>query len=333
MAELVAEARASSKGMPPKELDAPQVYLSSEQAGWEGLVAQAFHEPREMEGWMVCPNGGITLMLYAGGAMHTERRWAHEPWKGMDIHPGELVLNWGGGSSYEVRWWSLSPVPTRTLDLHLSRELVNRVAQEVAGVDLASLKLARRVGFRDPLLSQIALALWQELEQPAPAGKLYAQTAGQMLALHLVRHYTSSSVALRELPPPPQGLTDRQINHVQDFILTHLNEDLSLDTLAQQIGFSPYHFARLFRKTTGASLHQAVLRQRIERAEWLLQETDMPLAHVASACGFADQSHMTQVFKRALGLTPRAYRQQRPIGKIFTMHTSLRDGHKSPALR
>jgi AraC family transcriptional regulator len=52
-----------------------------------------------------------------------------------------------------------------------------------------------------------------------------------------------------------------------DFVQDHLSQDLSLEALAQQIGFSPYHFARLFRQTTGESPHQFVLRQRIERAQ------------------------------------------------------------------
>ncbi|HEU5198202.1 MAG TPA: AraC family transcriptional regulator [Ktedonobacterales bacterium] len=313
------EEQARSTSAFHQELTEPQLYLSSTQAGWEGLVAQAFHEPREMEGWSISPHGDIMLMLYAGGPMHVERRWAHGPWKGEDIHPGELVLNWGNGAPYEIRWWSLTSVPTQTLDIHLNRALVNRVAEEVVGVDLASLELVRRTGIHDPLLVQIGLALWHELEQPAPAGKLYAQTAAQLLALHLVRHYTASNVALRAVPPSPQGLTERQVKQVQEFILTHLSEDLSLERLAQQIGFSSYHFARLFRKATGASLHQVVLRQRIEHAQWLLHKTDMPLAHIASACGFADQSHLTQVFRRYLGLTPHVYRQQRDGGKIFTM--------------
>ncbi len=295
--------------MPLNELASPRLSLSSTQVGWEGLVVQAFDEPKEMEGWIVSPNGDIALMLYTGGTLHVERRRGHESWKGEDIHPGELVLNWGQGSPYEVRWWSLSTAPTQTLDVHLSRTLVNRVAEEVVGIDLASLKLVGRVGFRDPLLAQIALALWQELEQPGPAGKLYAQTSAQLLALHLVRQYASNSVVLRKSPPSPQGLTERQVKHVLGFIQAHLSEDLSLDTLAQQAGFSSYHFARLFRRATGASLHQVVLRQRIERAQRLLQETDMPLAHVAHVCGFAHQSHLTQVLRQHLGLTPRAYRR------------------------
>ncbi len=293
------------------ELAAPRPFLSSTEAGWEGLVAQAFHEPRELEGWMVPASPDLSLVLFTGGAMHLERRQAHDSWEGRDIQPGELILNWGTGPSYELRWWSRSTIPTQTLHLHMSWELVARVAKHVAGTDLASLQLVRRAGFRDPLLSQIALALWRELEEPAPAGNLYAHSAAQLLAVHLVRQYASSIAGVRAAPPPPPGLTERQIKQVLEFIRTHLSEELSLDLLAQHIGYSPYHFARLFRLALGVSPHQVVLRERLERAQRLLAETALPLAQVAGGCGFANQSYFTRVFRRALGVTPRAYRQER----------------------
>jgi AraC family transcriptional regulator len=317
MVKLLADGQVPSLGPPVTELVAPYVYLSSTEVGWEGLAAQAFHEPGEMESWKIVPEGDIMLMLYAGGPIHVERRWAHGPWKGENIYPGEMVLNWGGGPSYEIRWWSLSSIPTQTLDLHLSRELVNRVAEEVVGVELASLELVRRTGIRDPLLAQTALALWQELEQPTPAGKLYAQTAAQLLAVHLVRNYAASGGRVRGTPAAPAALSERQIRQVLEFIRVHLSEDLSLDTLAQQVGFSPFHFARTFRRTMGVTPHQFVLRQRIERAQRLLQETKLPLAQVAAMCGFAHQSHLTQVFKQQLGLTPRAYRRGGTNGTEF----------------
>ncbi|MBA2679458.1 MAG: helix-turn-helix transcriptional regulator, partial [Ktedonobacteraceae bacterium] len=84
-----------------------------------------------------------------------------------------------------------------------------------------------------------------------------------------------------------------------------------LEALAQQADFSPYHFARLFRRTTGESPHQFVLRQRVEAAQRLLKETRAPLASIALECGFANQSHLTRIFKRHLSLTPRAYRQDK----------------------
>lgn len=325
MTEPLAEAQDSSMSALPNQLSEPLLYLSSAEAGWEGLVAQAFHEPSELEGWIAPSTSDISLVLLTGGTMHIEQRQGHGSWKGGDVHHGDLILNSGGSQPYEVRWKCLSSVPTQTLHLHLNRDLVARAAQEVIGTDLARLALARRSSFQDPLLTQVALALWRELEQPSPAGNLFAQTAAQLLAVHLVRHYTTNGKTTTAVPLSPPGLTSRQIKQVQDFMLAHLGKDLSLETLAQQIGFSPYHFARLFRKATGASPHQFVLRKRIERAQWLLQGSDMTLADIAGACGFADQSHMTQVFKRALGLTPHAYRQQRGIGRIFAIHKNGED--------
>jgi AraC family transcriptional regulator len=183
---------------------------------------------------------------------------------------------------------------------------------ELTNHDPARLDLVSHFGFQDPLLAQIGLALWQELEHSAPAGKLYGQAAAQMLAVHLLRHYTSPSVSV-DIQERSQGFTPRQMNHLVDFILAHLNEDLSLEVLAQQVGFSSYHFARLFREATGETPHQFVQRQRIERAKQLLRETDVPLAHVALESGFANQSHLTRVLKRYLNLTPRVYRHNRTI--------------------
>src|SRR5258708_7850065 len=239
------------------------------------------------------------------GAAVVEGSWGRE-----EFWPGDLFLKPGVVRPHQLPWRSLSPEPLEPLHLHLNAHLLARTAEEVADRDPARRVLIGHSGFQDPLLTQIGLALWRELEQDTPAGKLYAQTAAQMLAVHLLRHYTSTAGEIEEVL---QGLTRHQVKRVTDFMRAHLSQDLSLDVLAQQIGFSPYHFARLFRQTMGESPHQFVLRQRIERAQHLLKEADVPLAHIALACGFANQSHLSLVFKRHLGLTPRAYRQDRQI--------------------
>jgi AraC family transcriptional regulator len=288
-------------------LHAPLLVLSSRQAGWEGLVAEAFLEPMQLNGWKAQASPDITLMLFAGGPLYVDRRYEDGPKTTLVMHPGELVLRPDVVASYEVSWKSLCSIPTRTLYLHLSRDLLSRTAEELAGYDPARLSLARLECFQDPLLKQIGLTLWGELEQSAPAGKLYAQTAAQMLAVHLLRHYTAAKIGIKEVT---QALTQRQVKRVTDFVSANLCEDLSLETLAGQVGFSPYHFARLFRQSTGESPHEFVLHLRLEKARYLLRETNAPLAFVAFESGFANQSHLTRSFKRYLGLTPKAYRQQ-----------------------
>jgi AraC family transcriptional regulator len=289
--------------------------LSSEETGWKELTVHVYQEPlEEREGWTEPTELDTSVVLFARGATYVERRYANGSWKRQHIHQGELFLKPGGSLPSEMRWKSLFPEPPQTLYLHLDTELLCRTAQEIADCDYTRLVLIESPGFQDPLLTQMGLALWRELEQPSPAGNLYAQTAAQMLAVHLLRHYIFGGQAFKE---PSQGLTQQQMRRITDFVQAQLGQDLSLEALAQQIGFSPYHFARLFRQTTGESPHQFVLRQRIERAQQLLEKKDLPLVHIALESGFANQSHLTQAFKRQLGLTPRAYRQDCLINADF----------------
>jgi AraC family transcriptional regulator len=302
----------------PTEPYSLEPYRSSAEVGWDGLYAAAFHVPREVESEPAPAASGLTLVVYRGGPMHVERRQAHDSWRGGDMYQGDLVVSWGPRPAYESRLRSLSTVPTQILNLYLTREQVSQVAEDLVGVELARLELVDQVGLRDPLLSQVAFALWRELDQPAPAGSLYAQSAVQLLAAHLVRHYSGSHARLRVVPPPPpQRLTERQAQHLLEYIREHLSEPLSLEALAQQVGFSPSYFGRVFRQALGASPHQLVLRQRLERARQLLEQTDLPLVQVAGECGFADQSHLTHVFTRQLGCTPRAYRRGDTNGAGF----------------
>lgn len=299
-----------------EKLTVPQLFLSSEEAGWESLQVRAYHEPEELEGWVSPVIPEIVLILMTSGQMLIEYQRANGIWQGFPLRQSELMLRPGGRENPEVRWRSLSADSMQTLQIHLDSNLFSRTAAEVTESDPASLILYERTGFQDPLLVQIGLALQRELEQPTPAGKLYAQTAAQMLAVHLLRHYTTPSPQINELT---QGLTARQVRLVTDYVLAHLDQDLSLPALAQQIGFSPYHFARQFRRATGESPHQFVLGLRIERARQLLHEAKLPLAQVALASGFANQSHLTQAFKRSMGLTPAAYREEHASEHIFDM--------------
>lgn len=297
------------------QIASPQLYLSSAAAGWEGLEAQACLEPREFEGWITPALSAVVLALFRGSGMRIDARGINGPWSAASFYDGDLGLRVGWGAPAEMRWKTLSNAsaapPTIQFHMHLSKEILAHTVEEVAGRDPAQMTVVERRGFRDPLLTQIGLALWHELEQPSPAGKLYAQTAAQLLAVHVVRHYTTIGGAVKEAIRGT--LTPQQLQRVRDFVQCHLSQEISLDALAKQTGFSSYHFARLFRRATGETPHQFVVRQRIERAQSLLEEPNMPLTQVAFATGFANQSHLSQHFKRQLGLSPSMYRRERSI--------------------
>ena len=282
--------------------------LSSREAGWENIAVSADFLPFENGRTRVPTIPDIHLVLVEQGILYLESRDADGMLEKVHARPGDLFLTPGGSVSYEVSWHKLSPEPIQSVQVHLNADLFARITAQMTQDDLAHLKLPALSGFRDPLLTQIALALPRALAQAAPTGRLYADAAAQMLAVHLFSHYLAVKAPL-QIQDSTQGLTHRQVTQLTDYLLAHLHTSLSLETLAQQVGLSAYHFAHLFRKTTGETPHQFVIRTRLETAQRLLKETDWPLSQVALSVGFQSQSHFTQVFKERLGETPRQYRQ------------------------
>jgi len=166
------------------------------------------------------------------------------------------------------------------------------------------LELTPQIGLNDPLIHGLALALRAEVETGGASGPLYAETLATRLAVHVARKYSGQTLRCRE---ESRGLAKYQLRRAIDFIHDHLSEDISLKAIAAAVGMSPFHFSRLFKRSTGASPHQYLLQCRTERAKQLLLQSSESIADVALRLGFCDQSHMTTHFKRAYGVTPKAF--------------------------
>lgn len=96
-------------------------------------------------------------------------------------------------------------------------------------------------------------------------------------------------------------------------VARNLDTPLTLDDLASVVGRSRFHFARLFKASTGETPHQYVVRRRVERARELLRAGGV-IADVALAVGFASQSHLNYHVRRAFGRTPGQLAGRRPGG-------------------
>ena len=99
-----------------------------------------------------------------------------------------------------------------------------------------------------------------------------------------------------------------RLRRVTEHIREHLDQDLTLARLGAVVYMSPYHFARLFQRSTGVPPHQFVVRTRIDRAVTLLAARELSIARISRAVGFRTASHFSTVFRRVTGVTPRAYR-------------------------
>lgn len=109
--------------------------------------------------------------------------------------------------------------------------------------------------------------------------------------------------------PRPGALARWQERRAKELLAANLSGRITLEELARSCELSVRHFTRAFRGSTGMSAHAWLLELRVDRAKDLLANSRRPLIDVALDCGFADQSHMTRVFQRAVGLTPKAWRR------------------------
>ncbi len=105
------------------------------------------------------------------------------------------------------------------------------------------------------------------------------------------------------------GLGSARLRRIRELVHAKMEDDLSLDEMAESVGLSTAHFARMFRKSMGETPHQFVLRQRLERAKAMLRAPDARVLDVAVACGFKTQQHFAQVFRDIWGVSPTEFRQ------------------------
>jgi AraC family transcriptional regulator len=107
----------------------------------------------------------------------------------------------------------------------------------------------------------------------------------------------------------PERNSPRWLNSVHDLLRAKFADDLSVQAIAKSVGMHPAHVARVFRQFHGCTLGEYIRRLRIEYACVRLTRSDAPLAEIALAAGFSDQSHFSNSFKRQLGISPAIFRK------------------------
>jgi AraC family transcriptional regulator len=138
-----------------------------------------------------------------------------------------------------------------------------------------------------------------------PSGRLFLDSIEQALAMALMVGYAVPDHYVRKYRA---GLGPARLRRLKELVEEKMEEDLTLDDLASSVGLSTTHFSQMFRRSTGQSPHQYVLRHRIERAKEMLHAAETRVLDVAVACGFKTQQHFARVFRGMCGASPTEYR-------------------------
>lgn len=115
----------------------------------------------------------------------------------------------------------------------------------------------------------------------------------------------------------PQGWAKGQskaedvVDETLSYITNNMDKSLPLEELARNVAMSPFYFSRLFKRETGYSPHEYIVRARVDKAKYLLKFTSMPLKEIARCCGFSNECNFSTSFKKISGSTPRSFREGR----------------------
>jgi AraC-like DNA-binding protein len=191
------------------------------------------------------------------------------------------------------------------IDLLLPRSAFDRVADRYGAARITSLSLPVGAAREDAVLAHLGASLEFVLSPSSASSTAMIDQVSLALNLHIAQRYGG-------LKPPrmPErgGLAPWQLRLARNAFDQNLDGGVSLDTVADACGLSASHFSRAFSRSTGVAPHRWLMRRRVEIAKDMIMERGMPLAQIALACGFSDQSHFTRTFATMTGFTPRRWR-------------------------
>lgn len=204
---------------------------------------------------------------------------------------------------HEGRWDIAGPIGVS--HVFLSDQRLRESAEQLMGG--RPVELLPRVGFEDPAAARIMELLGREAAAADISARLFVEQATDLLVTQLLRGH-SSFAALET--PARRGLADWQVRKVTDYMRAHLDEPIGLDLLADLVGLSRFHFCTAFRLATGDTPHAWLVKLRIEHAQKLLAQTDLPMIQIALAVGYETPSAFSASFRKIAGVTPTDFKKR-----------------------
>lgn len=271
--------------------------LTSHSAGWEALYAEHHKQPATE-----IPEAEFvqhTIVLPLSYVPDAEIR-INGHLEDVELQPNELIV-----VPAEADYWAALHGQTEFFAIALDTHYVSKVAKQIPGSDLP--KLAPVIGESDPLIYGTGLSLKAALGNNYPNSRLYVRSLRQTLAVQLLSRHSDRTIN----PSFSQvKLSPHQLSRTKDYIRAHLSSVIQLQQLAAYLEMNPYSFTQRFYNSVGIKPYQYIIKQRVQKAIWMLKAKGFSISEVASVCGFANSKHLSRVFQAHIGVTPEEFKRQ-----------------------
>lgn len=163
----------------------------------------------------------------------------------------------------------------------------------------------------DEALATLVRLLMAEADIDGGSGRLY----GESLALAIMSRFVTNAqmLPLGHAEGRAHALSAARLRRVVELMTSNLSDDLSLDVLAQESGYSRAHFLRMFRAATGSTPHRYLRERRLEYARDQLVSSQGSITEIAHAAGFSSHSHLTKLFRERFGAAPSDFRRDNSV--------------------
>lgn len=194
--------------------------------------------------------------------------------------------------------------PFDYLHYYLSAPLLKRIALD-HGVS-PSYELREAFFIEDLVVAQLTRSILSPVTHGEPLDRLALDQIAMLLGAHVLQRYCGAPKVAKSAGP---GLQPWQRLRVEEMLRSQLEGSITIQELAAACSLSESHFARSFRRSFGTSVHQHLIRLRIERAKTLLSQANNRLVEIAQLSGFCDQAAFTRAFSRVERMTPSRWRK------------------------
>ena len=187
-------------------------------------------------------------------------------------------------------------------NLHLS--LTPQLLMRVAGADRPgpAVRLRNSFGDRDPVIAGMGQVLLAYIRTPGEGSRAFLESASTALAVRLLERYAEQTA------PSKGRLSPAQLARIDDYLHGHLDGRVSLQSMADLVGMSPYALHRAFKATQGLPPLRYSLQLRMRRARALVEGTRKPISEIAAEVGFADHAHFSNTFRKHWNVAPSRLR-------------------------
>jgi len=244
-----------------------------------------------------CNSDSHTLSMYLSGG-ETTYRTDCVSLKGA---PGKICLMPQGQDS---NWHINGDIDF--MHLYFCDEALRHYASTTLQTDVRFIELKDLLYEEDIKLKQLFIEYASVIEEHAICSPLFAEQAAHKILHHLLINHNGFLLKDHKIQG---GLSPKCMRITRDYIRQNLDHKLTIELLSKGVNLSPFHFARMFKISFGESPANFITRSRVERVKSFLN-TAISLATISAEVGFSQQSHMTNSFKKLVGITPAAFRKR-----------------------